>query len=212
MKKFISLAISALLCLSLAGCGTNSLGTTGLDTNPNDKVDSINNAVSKFYLTVDSQNKGELKVYNTKSFKDKYLVLAEKYSGDGHRLTNLFVLDGKYNITAWTSGETPISMCFSINKVEYDGATILFGSFNNSKWDSKQDKKMPVQINKLDVRFANNESIKEDVSVNSGYIVVSNSISKVEQFNLYNEKNELQSNLEELGNVVQTEFKKFKNK
>lgn len=212
MKKFISIALSALICLSMAGCRANSLNSIVSNTTSNSKEELISKAVSKYYLVQDPKNKGELKIYTTKSFKDKYLILAEKYSGDGHRLINLFLIDGDYNITAWASGETPISMCFSINKVNYNGSTILFGTFNNSKWDSKQDRKIPVQINKLDIKFGNSQNIIENVSTDSGYIVISNSASKIEQFNLYNDKNELQSNLVELEKVVETELNELKDK
>ena len=209
MKKLTLILISLLFCLSLASCKDNSLATTALDRKPNEQ--SIKDAVSKYYLAKEPKNKGELKIYNIKPFRDKYLVLAEKYSGDGHRFTNLLLIDEKYNTIAWTSGETPISMCFSINKVDYDGSTILFGTFNNSKWESKQDKKIPVEINKIDIKFDNNQNIKEDVSIENGYIVVSKPISKVEQFNLYNEKNEIQSNLEELGDITsESQFNELK--
>lgn len=209
MKKLTLILISLAFCLSLASCKDNSLATTALDRKPNEQ--SIKEAVSKYYLAKEPKNKGELKIYNIKPFKDKYLVLADKYSGDGHKFTNLLLIDEKYNTIAWTSGETPISMCFSINKVDYDGNTILFGTFNNSKWDSKQDKKIPVEINKIDIKFDNNQNVKEAVSIENGYIVVSEHILKVKEFNLYNEKNELQSSLEELGDISsESQFNELK--
>jgi hypothetical protein len=212
MKKLIALLLCSLICLSLVDCKATSLDTTKLDTSSSNNDALIKEAVSKYYLTQDPKNKGELKIYNTKSFKDTYLVLAEKYSGDGHRTTDLLLLDMKHNIKAWTTGATPISMCFSVNKTEYDGSTILFGTFNSTKWDPKEDKKIPVQINKLDIKFSDNQSLKEDVSNYSGYIVISTSTSKLEQFNLYNNKNELQSNLDEMNEVNETKFNEFKSK
>lgn len=211
MRKFILILLLALTCFLLVNCKANSSSTKVLDSNSKSKEEFLKESVSKYYLSKEPNNKGEIKIYDTKSFKDKYLVLVEKYSGDGHRLTNLFLADKNYNIIAWTSGETPISMCFSINKVDYDDTTILFGTFNNSKWDSKQDKKTDVQINHIAATFANKNSVKEEVTAKNGYIVVSDSVSKVEQFNLYNEKNELQSSLKELGDINgETQFRQYK--
>ena len=63
----------------------------------------------------------------------------------------------------------------------------------------------------MDIKFDNNQNIKEEVSIENGYIVVSKPISKVEEFNLYNEKNELQSSLEELGDIAsESQFNELK--
>lgn len=213
MRKFKLIILTVLFCFIVVSCKTNNLDTTEVDTKAKTKEELLKEAVSKYYLIKQPQNKGELKIYNTKPYKDKYLVLAEKYSGDGHSFTNLLLIDEEYNTIAWTDGETPISMCFSVNKVDYDGNTILFGTFNNTKWDPKTDKKIAVQINKVDIRFSSKQNIKENVSADNGYIVISSPISKVEQFNLYNQKNELQSSLEELGDVnIKTQFYSFEGK
>ncbi|WP_055668652.1 hypothetical protein [Desnuesiella massiliensis] len=63
----------------------------------------------------------------------------------------------------------------------------------------------------MDIKFDNNQNIKEEVSIENGYIVVSKLISKVEEFNLYNEKNELQCSLEELGDIAsESQFNELK--
>ena len=207
MQKSILIVLSILVCVSLASCKITRSTATGLHE-ANEKL--IKEAVSQFYLTNEPYNKGELKIYNAKEFKDKYLVLTEKYFGQGERRSILLLIDKNYNVIAWTSGYTPINKCFSINKVDYDGNTILFGNFNNVKWDSN-DKKISININKIEVGFSNEEIISENVSIENGYIIVTNPISQVEKFNLYNENNELQSSLEELEKIdTVTEFEELK--
>ncbi|WP_238882749.1 hypothetical protein [Clostridium sp. YIM B02551] len=210
MKKFILIILPVLIWIALVGCGAKKLNTIKVNTDFKSKEELIKEAVSNFYLKSDAKNNGELIIYNTKTYKNNYLVLAEKYSGDGHRSTNLFIIDDKFSITRWTSGETPISNCFSINKCILDKSTILFGTFNNSKWDPKQDIKIPVQISNIDISFKSGQNIKEDVSNETGYIIALDSITEVQQFNLFNEKNELQSNLDEIGNIYITELNDFK--
>jgi len=53
-----------------------------------------------------------------KTFNDKKLVLAEKYSGDGHTITILFVISNDKKVVNIADGQTPISMCFSANVSE----------------------------------------------------------------------------------------------
>ncbi|MBL4930983.1 hypothetical protein [Clostridium paridis] len=212
MKKFIQTILPVLICITLVSCGAKNLYTTKGNTNFKSKEELIKEAISNFYFKLDAKSNGELKVYNTKTYKNNYLVLAEKYSGDGHRSTNLFIIDDKFNVTRWTSGETPISNCFSINKCILDKSTILFGTFNNSKWDPKQDIKIPVQISKIDIKFASGQDVRENVSSEDGYIVILDSLSEVQQFNILNEKNELQSNLGEQGSILDVEFHEFNKK
>jgi hypothetical protein len=206
MKKFVLMILTVLFSFSLISCDNNRLSTK---TESNNEL--LNKAVSNFYLARMPYNKGELKIYNKKPFKDKYLVLAEKYCGDGQRDVNLFLIDEKYNIVAWSSGYTPINKCFSVNKIDYDGNTIFFGTFNNVKWELKQHKKIDVQISKIEIKFSNKQTVKEDVLMENGYLVVSSSISQIEQFSLYNEKNELQSSLDELEKIdTEIQFDDFK--
>jgi hypothetical protein len=209
LKKFILIILPVLIFISLVGFGTKKLNATKVNTNYRSKEELIKEAVSNFYLKSDNKNNGELKIYNTKTYKNNYLVLTEKYPGDGHRFVDLFLLDDKFKVIKWTSGETPISNCFSINKCIFDGSTILFGIFNASKWDPKQDIKIPVQVSKIDISFKNGQNLKEDVSIENGYIGILDSISEVQQFNLFNDKNELQSNLEEQGSILDVEFREF---
>lgn len=206
MKRLIWLILSMSICISLFGCGTMESDKVGIFKNLSDKDALIYDAVDKFYSNSEPKNKGDLKIYSTKSFKEEYLVLAEKYSGDGNRFSNLFLIDEKYNIKAWTTGEIPISNCFSINRAEYLGNTIVFGTFNNSKWDSKKDKKIPVKIDNLYIKFDNDKEIREEVSDDNCYILILNSTSKVEKFHLYNDKGEVQSSLSDGIEIIDTQF------
>ena len=206
MKRLIWVILSMTICISLFGCGTMKSSNTGIFNNLRDKDALIYDAVDKFYSNREPKNKGDLKIYSTKSFKEKYLVLAEKYSGDGHRFSHLFLIDEKYNIKEWTTGEIPISNCFSINRAEYSGNTILFGTFNNSKWDSKKDKKIPVKIDNIYVSLDDNEEIREEVSGDNCYILILDSNSKVEKVQLYNDKGEVQSSLADGIEIIDTQF------
>lgn len=93
-------------------------------------------------------------------------------------------------------GQTPISMCFTVNVIEYDGCKILFGNFNDSTWLIEPDKKKPVDIQNTLVRFKNGEVHSDKVE--KGYIVYSKSLADVEVVKLYDNNGILQSDLNDL--------------
>ncbi len=100
-------------------------------------------------------------------------------------------------------GHEPISMCFTVNRLDYEGKTILFGNFNDSKWLIVPDKRQKVNIDKIFVEFENGEKYEEIVSMDKGFIIISNTISGVKNVNLYNNKGELQSNLDDIGGIIE---------
>jgi hypothetical protein len=174
-----------------------------------DEQDPIKEAVEKYYMDAEPDNKGELKIYITKKYKNSSLVLTEKYFGDGHSYTKLLILDENHKVVAWAQGEMPISMCFSVNSAEYDGIRILYGNFNKTKWDMKTDKKVEVQIDRVVVKLED-VTIEDDVDMDKGFIIITDTTSPVVGFYLYNKKDELQSDLQELGEVREMEFQKVK--
>lgn len=206
MKRLISLILSMVILLLLFDSGTISSTKTEILNNLKDKEELLNGAVAEFYSNRDLSNNGKLQIYKTKTLDDNYIVLAEKYSGDGHRFLHLFLLDKDYNIKAWTSGETPISNCFSANSLDYCGNRIVFGSFNDTKWDSEKDRKLTVKIDNIYLKLDNNQEVIEEVSKQKGYILILDSISKVEKVQLYNDKGELQGSLDDGINIIYTQF------
>ena len=159
----------------------------------------ITESLDKYYLKINHQKKTEFKIYNTKKLDDKYLVLAEGAVSEGERVSKLFLLNNKFDILKVTYGHIPISQCFSINKVIYENKTISFGNFNNSKINENADKKIPVDIKKIEIKFEDGTSVQESVSVDNGYILISNTVSDINDVILYNNNNEIQSNLSDLG-------------
>ncbi|WP_434511721.1 hypothetical protein [Desulfitobacterium sp. AusDCA] len=157
---------------------------------------SNENTIESYFQKHDPLNKGETQIFLQKSFKDDTLILTEKYSGDGHTFTNLFLLDKDKKILKVATGHTPLSMCFTVNAAEYDGCKILFGSFNDSKWLIEPDKKESVDIKSIYIRFKNGEAYNEKAG--KGYIVYSKEISDVEVFELYDDNGKLQSDLNDL--------------
>lgn len=157
---------------------------------------SNENTIESYFQKHNPLNKGKTQIFSQKAFKDDTLILTEKYSGDGHTFTNLFLLDKDKKILKVATGQTPLSMCFTVNAVEYDGCKILFGSFNDSKWLIELDKKEPVDIKNIYIRFKNGEVYNEKVG--KGYIVYSKEISDVEVFELYDDNGKLQSDLNDL--------------
>lgn len=157
---------------------------------------SNENSIESYYKKHDPSNKGETQIFSQKEFNDTTLMLTEKYSGDGHTFTNLFLLDKDKKILKMATGQTPLSMCFTVNAVEYDGCKILFGSFNDSKWLIEPDKKASVDIQNIHIRFKNGEVFNEKVG--KGYIVYSEEISDIEVFELYDDNGKLQSDLNDL--------------
>lgn len=157
---------------------------------------SIGYIVESYYKKHEPSNKGKTQIFAQKAFKDGTLVLTEKYDGDGHTITNLFLLDENKRIIKEARGQTPISMCFTVNVIEYDGKKILFGNFNDSKWLIEPDIKKPVDIQNILVRFKNDEVYTDKVE--KGYIIYSKSLSDVEVVELYDDNGELQSDLDDL--------------
>jgi hypothetical protein len=181
---FLISLIGIVALFSLSGCSNYTNNKT------------VNGIIDSYYKSIEPSNRGDLKIFAQKPIDDKLLVLAEKYSGDGHSFTELFLISNDKKIEKRATGYTPLSMCFTINLLEYEDNTIVFGNFNNSKWEMETDKKKPVNIQNILVKFKNGEIIKEDVGV--GYIVYSNSLTNVEAFELYDNNGVLQSDLNDL--------------
>lgn len=167
---------------------------SGCSYNTNNKT--VNEIIESYHKSVEPSNKGDLEIFAQKLINDKLLVLTEKYSGEGHSYTELFLISSDKKIEKRATGETPLSMCFTINLLEYEGNTIIFGNFNNSKWEMETDTKRPVNIQNILVRFKNGEIIREDVG--KGYIVFSNSLTNVETIELYDNNGVLQSDINDL--------------
>ncbi len=172
-----------MLVFSMMGCSTPT-------------SNSIEDSVESYYKKHEPHNKGKMKIFAQKVFKIDTLVLTEKYDGDGHTYTNLFLLDENKKIIKKAQGQTPLSMCFTVNIIEYNGSKILFGNFNDSTWLIEPDKKKPVDIQEILVRFKNSEEYHEKVG--KGYIICSKSLSEVEVVELYDNNGLLQSDLNDL--------------
>jgi len=183
-KIKISITILTIFVAVLMGCSENKEG-------------KLIKAVNNYYERFQPLNKGETKIFAIKPFKNQYLVLAEKYRGDGHNYTYLFLIDQKFNVTKYVTGYRPTSACFEVNRLEYESNTILFGDFIDSKW-VESDMRQAVKLDKIFVEFKDGVKYEESVSMDKGYIIVENTLSDVKIVNLYNDKGELQSNLEDL--------------
>jgi len=151
--------------------------------------------VSEYYLNADPANKGTLKIYNIKKFGSSYLVLTQKYRGEGESFSVLFLTDSGFNIVAKAPGDIPISPCFSANVVKYQGKSIVYGNFKNKKWNPQTDLVVDVQIDFIKITFEDGTYIREQVSMDKGYIVVVDTLSDIRNIEVYNSKGELQSDL-----------------
>lgn len=184
MKKLIM--IFCLICI-LAGCTSN---TVSLE-------DRIFLSLEKYYGKTELYNNGTLIINQIKEFENGYLVMAEKHSGDGHSFDVLFLMDDKLNVTGRTAGTKPMSPCFSYNKLYYNGKTILFGSFNDTKWVPEIDEKVTVDIKEIYIELKNKETIREKVNADKGYLIIFDGDWQIEKFELYDNNQSLQAHLDE---------------
>lgn len=197
MKKIGFFFATLVLALMLSGCSK-----TGVGQQIDSKSDTVNNRgslehiIESYYKKYEPSNKGKTHIFAQKAFKDGTLVLTEKYDGDGHTITDLFFLDENKKIVKKAHGQTPLSMCFTVNVIEYDSCKILFGNFNDSTWLIEPDKKKPVDIQNILVRFKNGEVYSD--KVDKGYIITSQSLADVEVIELYDNNGILQSDLNDL--------------
>lgn len=164
----------------------------------------LETTISEYYLKTNPNNKGVLKIYNIKKYGSSYLALTEKYVGEGENSSVLFLTDKRNNITAMAPGNMPISPCFSANIVKDQGKSIVYGNFKNKKWDPKTDLVSDVQIDNIKVIFEDGTVINESVSMDKGYIIVVDTLSKIKDIEVYNNAGELQSDL--LNESYCTEF------
>jgi beta-lactamase regulating signal transducer with metallopeptidase domain len=155
----------------------------------------LTDVVSEYYMKADPANKGTLKIYNIKKFGSSYLVLTQKYRGEGESFSVLFLADSGFNIVAKASGDIPISPCFSANVVKYQGKSIVYGNFKNKKWNPQTDLATDVQIDFIKITFEDGTYVMEQVSMDKGYIVVVDTLSNIRNIEVYNSKGELQSDL-----------------
>ncbi len=184
MKKILVVLLGFIFLLS--GCGNNKISY----------VEHIEESIGKYYTKNRPHNDGTLIIGQIKEFDGGYLVMAEKYSRDGHNFDELFLLDANYEITHTTAGAKPLSPCFSYNKLCYNGKTILFGSFNDTKWVPETDTKVKVDIKEVYVEAENGVSIFEKVDFKNGYLIVMDGEFEIDKFEIYNDNKVLQAELD----------------
>jgi hypothetical protein len=151
--------------------------------------------VSEYYLKTDPANKGTHRIYNIKKYGSGYLVLTEKYRGEGESFSVLFLVNHDFSIVAKAQGNMPISPCFSTNVVKDQHKSIVYGNFKSKKWEPKTDTLVNVQIDSIKITFEDGTIIKEAVSMEKGYIIVADTIAKIKNIEVYNNRGELQSDL-----------------
>ena len=203
----ILIAIGAVL---LTNGQNNGAGTNVVITVEENK--KLETAISEYYLRTNPNNKGVLKIYNIKKYGSSYLALTEKYVGEGENGTVLFLTDNGINITAMAPGNMPISPCFSANIVKDQGKSIVYGNFKNKKWDPKTDLVSDVQIDNIKIAFEDGTVINESVSMDKGYIIVVDTLSKIKDIEVYNNKGELQSDLLNESYCTEFSFRKVDDK
>ena len=151
--------------------------------------------VTEYYLKADPANKGTLRIYNIKKYGSGYLVLTEKYRGEGESFSVLFLVNYDFNIVAKAPGDIPKSPCFSANVVKDQGKSIVYGNFKNKKWNPQTDLVTDVQIDFIKIMFEDGTYVREKISMDKGYIVVVDTLSNIRNIEVYNNKGELQSDL-----------------
>lgn len=208
MKKFLVILVSIFFIFLMIICVKDEF-LFNKEKNETEKTKEtlIYESINSYYSKERPKNKGDLKIYNIKDLDDDFLVLCEKNSNDGQRYSDLFILNSNYKIIGLTTGEIPISMCFSANKVTYKDRTILFGNFTNSKWDKVKDIKVPVNIDTIEIKLDNKILLTEKVSIDTGYIIPVEADSIILDISLYNDGYELESNLNDIGSISEKTLK-----
>jgi len=195
VKKFILSTFSLILISLLISCNSN--------------VSTIQKSIETFFSKNSSNEKVDILLI--KEIDNEKLILAQKPEKDGEQSTNLFLLNENNKILNWTSGRKPISQCFTINTLIYNNKRIIFGSFNDSKYIPSEDKKISVDISKIDIILTNNKNICEDVSLDKGYLLVIDDTSDIQEVTVLNNGNEIQSTLRDIDNIIDnTDFIKYK--
>jgi len=195
VKKFILSAFSLILISLLISC--------------NIKVSTIEKSIETFFNKNSSNEKVDILLI--KEIDKEKLILAQKPEKDGAQSTNLFLLNENNEILSWTSGSMPISQCFTVNTLIYNDKRIIFGSFNDTKYIPSEDKKISVNISKIDIILTDNKNISEDVSLDKGYLLVIDDASNIQEVTVLNKSNEIQSTLRDIDNIIdKTDFIKYK--
>ncbi len=191
MKKFILSTLSLILISLLISCNNKSL--------------TIQKSIDAFFNKNSSNEKVDILLI--KEIGNEKLILAHKLEKDGEQSTNLFLLNENNEILSWTSGQMPISQCFTVNTLIYNDKRIIFGSFNDSKYIPSEEKKIGVNISKIDIILTANKNICEDVSLDKGYLLVIDDSSDIQEVTILNNNNEIQSTLSDIDNIInQTDF------
>ncbi|KLE15612.1 hypothetical protein [Clostridium sp. C8] len=163
------------------------------------KTSTVSKSIEEFFNKKASNEKVDILL--TKDMGNEKIVLAEMNEKDGEQHTNLFLLNENNEILSCTSGRKPISQCFSVNTLIYNDKRIIFGSFNDSKYIPSEDKKVSVDISQIDITLSNNKNIRESVTLDKGYLVITD-ISDIKDVKILNEKDEVQSTLNDIENIV----------
>jgi len=202
MKKIFSILLLLGIMLILFGCTDKIISNE----------EHIKKSIEHYYSESQPHNNGTLVIEQIKDFDNGYLVMTEKYSGEGHNFDDLFLMDSNYKITHVTRGYKPLSPCFSYNKLYHNDKTILFGTFNDTKWVPKTDSKVKVDIKEVYVEFENGESVFEKVNFENGYLIVLDGELETNKFEIYDDNKELQAELDDTIAIFDDiKFKELKN-
>lgn len=195
MKKLILSTFSLVLISFLISCSS--------------KTSIVEKSIEEFFGKKTSDEKAVILL--TKDIGNEKLVLAERHEKDEQQHTTLFLLNENNEILSWTTGIKPISQCFSVNTLIYNDKRIIFGSFNDSKYIPSEDKKVSVDISKIDITLTDNKNICESVILDEGYLVIMDNTSDIKEVKVLNEKDEVQSTLKDIENIVNKhDFVKYK--
>ena len=195
-RKALIIILMLFISLLLFSCSNETSITNGQSYR-----DTVLNYYSK-YIDINNSLYTEMVFFKEKSFGNDYLILSHLYQGQGQSSLDLFVLSGKngnYEIIKKSTGQEPLSMGFSVNRLIEEDKTILFGKFNSSTMVIKDASRKMVDYAKIEVIFKDGTIVEENVMQDNSYIIIADTTSEIDKMLLFNHSGEIEETLEDVG-------------
>jgi hypothetical protein len=141
-----------------------------------------------------------INIFNEIDNGNDRLILGSYYMGMGQENCELFYIEeenGQAIIRGIATGQEPLSMGYSVNKVFIDDITVLFGTFSDTNFDVENDIMVDADYTDIEVIFSDGLTVNKNIKDQDGYIVIGATTSKIKNIILY-EDNEVSVELENL--------------
>lgn len=120
-------------------------------------------------------------VLSTQPIQEKVVLLAgvTNPGAEGYQMLRAYVLDGAQNILAVSDGEPNFSAGLSAHGMTDGAITVLFGDTDDSVFDYRNDRRIPVNFTEVQVTLENGQTETFPITGDAPYLVVMEGVRQI---------------------------------